>query len=149
MPLLSGKELPQNGTSWKILLHNCYLLGNVRAVSLKAIPCVCKVPDQCRQRTAETTPWYLQCGHQAAGKQAGTGEPLSLHSSRHLPWLPWKVPGAGQSRQNGNLAVTVLQDSAGTATLQSCADSPQPQTTERNKGGKEAEQKKSLWFQPI
>lgn len=106
MPLLSGKELPQTGTSWKILLHNCYLLGNARAVSLKEIPCVCKVPEQRRQRRAETSPWYLQCGHQSADKQAGTGEPLSLHSS--LPWLPWKLPRAGQSRQNGNWAVTLL-----------------------------------------
>lgn len=63
-------------TSWKTLLHNHDVLGNIRAVLLKEIPRVCEVPDTSAGKRAETTPRYLQCGHQVAGKvgwQAGTG----------------------------------------------------------------------------
>lgn len=121
-----------------MLLHNHDTLGNIKAVSLKEIPCVCKVSDWCcRQRRAETTPRYFLL----AGRHwLGAGKLPLLHFSRHLLWMPRKLPeGWPKQALQGTL---VWKHCRPAQVLLESGWFTSPQTGEKIKRGNVAKQKK-------
>lgn len=106
------------GASWKILLYNCDTLGNIRAVSLKEIPCVCEVPDASAGKRVlrGTSSVVTRLQTKRAGRQMLARCWRASLLAFQL-WMPWNSLRTWQSRQCGNSAVKAVQDSAGTATL--------------------------------